>query len=140
MSYREQDIAYENPTHWVLRVKNGFEVYRIGITHSVRCAQIGYTGNEGLQRAIVIADRRHTESQAKATKGKAGTAGAPVTGPVRRSTAGIGLRVGEAGADQPATSEHMDVTAGETAPNFDIAIPALLKRDGNNTAPWMREA
>jgi len=28
------------------------------------------------------------------------------------------VRVGEAGADQSATSEHMDVTAGETAPNF----------------------
>lgn len=37
--------------------------------------------------------------------------------PVRRSTAGTGLRVGEASADLPATSEHMDVTAGETAPN-----------------------
>jgi len=46
---------------------------------------------------------------AKATKGKAGTAG--VNGPVRRSTAGTGLRVGEASADLPATSEIMDATA-----------------------------
>jgi hypothetical protein len=54
-------------------------------------------------------------SQAKATKGKAGTAGAP--GTVRRSTAGTGLRVGESGAVLTATSEFMDATAGETAPN-----------------------
>lgn len=62
-------------------------------------------------------------SRAKATEGKAGMAG--VTGPVRRSTAGTGLRVGEAGADQPATSEFMDVTAGETAPNSDDRSTAV---------------
>jgi hypothetical protein len=54
------------------------------------------------------------QSQAKATEGKAGMAG--VTDTVRRSTAGTGLLVGEADAVQPATSEIMDVTAGETAP------------------------
>lgn len=42
---------------------------------------------------------------------------AGVNGPVRRSTAGTGLRVGEAVAVLPATSEVMDVTAGETATN-----------------------
>lgn len=55
-------------------------------------------------------------SRAKATEGKAGMAGDHDIS-VRRSTAGTGLRVGEASADLPATSEHMDVTAGETAPN-----------------------
>lgn len=68
------------------------------------------------------------ESRAKATKGKAGTA--VVTGHVRRSTAGTGLRVGEAGAAQSATSEFMDVTAGETAL---ISIPATalgMRGDG----------
>jgi hypothetical protein len=54
-------------------------------------------------------------SRAKATEGKAGMAGDDVS--VRRSTAGTGLRVGEASADLPATSEFMDVTAGETALN-----------------------
>ena len=54
------------------------------------------------------------KSRAKATKGKAGMAvGTPH---VRRSTAGTGLRVGAASAVLPATSEFMDVTAGETAP------------------------
>ena len=55
-------------------------------------------------------------SQAKATEGKAGMAGDDDVS-VRRSPAGTGLRVGEASADLPATSELMDVTAGETAPN-----------------------
>ena len=49
-----------------------------------------------------------TNPVAKATKGKAGTAG--VKGPVRRSSAGTGLRVGEAVAVQPATSEIKDAT------------------------------
>jgi hypothetical protein len=31
------------------------------------------------------------------------------------------VRVGAASADLPATSEHMDVTAGETAPSFGVA-------------------
>lgn len=67
---------------------------------------------------------------AKATEGKAGMAGASI-GPVRRSTAGSGLRVGEASADLPATSEHMDATAGETAPNsfpHPLDIPDFLLR------------
>lgn len=59
---KEKDIAYENPTHWVLRLAKGFEVYRNTTTHSVRCARIGYEGNKGLQRAIAEADRRHKES------------------------------------------------------------------------------
>jgi hypothetical protein len=58
---------------------------------------------------------QNEESPAKATEGKAGMA--VVEDHVRRSTAGTGLRVGEAGAVQPATSEIMDATAGETAPN-----------------------
>jgi len=59
-----------------------------------------------LPRSAVVAN----QSRAKATDGKAGMAGA--TGPVRRSSAGTGLRVGEASAVLPATSEFMDVTAG----------------------------
>ena len=60
--------------------------------------------------------RASSSSQAKATKGKAGMAEVGESPLVRRSTAGTGLRVGEAVAVQPATSEIMDVTAGETAP------------------------
>lgn len=60
---KESDILYENPTHWVARsAKTGFEVYRKGITHSTRCASIGFEGDRGLQRAKAEADRRHNET------------------------------------------------------------------------------
>lgn len=60
MSYREQDIVHENPTHWVLKNKDGhFEVYRTGITHSTRRAYIGFPGPKGLEKARDEADRRH---------------------------------------------------------------------------------
>ena len=56
---KEQDIAYENTSHWVLALPNGaFEVYKKTITHSVRCAQIGYKGQNGLNRAIAETNRR----------------------------------------------------------------------------------
>ena len=57
---KEQDILYENPTHWVMAVPTGYEVYSIGVTHSTRCAQIGWPNSEkGLNRAITEADKRH---------------------------------------------------------------------------------
>jgi hypothetical protein len=58
MSYKESDIVYESGAHWVLRVKNGFEVYKNGVTHSTRCAIIGFKGAEGLERAKAECDRR----------------------------------------------------------------------------------
>jgi hypothetical protein len=58
MSYKLEDIVYETEGHWVLRVKNGFEVYRLSCTHSTRCAQIGFKGTEGLERAKSECDRR----------------------------------------------------------------------------------
>lgn len=64
-------------------------------------------------------------SRAKATEGKAGNAeGTPL---VRPTTTGTGLQVGAADAVQPATSEIMDVTAGETAPNS----PAVAETDAD---------
>lgn len=72
-------------------------------------------------------------SRAKATEGKAGMAGSD-DAPVRRSTAGTGLRVGEASADLPATSEHMDVTAGETAPNSP-AVAETRRADSAGSSP-----
>lgn len=58
MGFSLKDVIYEAGDYWVLRVKNGYEVYRNGITHSVRCAQIGWKGDEGIKRAIAEADRR----------------------------------------------------------------------------------
>lgn len=36
----------------------GFEVFEVGITHSTRCARIGYVGDKGLYKAIAEAQRR----------------------------------------------------------------------------------
>jgi len=74
-----------------------------------------------------------TNPVAKATEGKAGTA--VVTGHVRRSTTGTGLRVGVADAVRPATSEVMDVTAGETAPNSSEAECSRSSSDAAVTDP-----
>jgi len=52
------DIQYENKTHWVKKTPKGFEVYRIGVTHSTRCAIIGYKGDKGLSWAIAEANKR----------------------------------------------------------------------------------
>jgi len=73
------------------------------------------------------------ESQAKATEGKAGMAG--VNGPVRRSTAGTGLRVGVASADLPATDEVMAVTARrDEQPFFAYAPPPRVRPTQQNYA------
>lgn len=80
-----------------------------------RAAAVGISSPEVEATNASGMARTEFESQAKVTEGKAGMAG--VTDPVRRSTAGTGLRVGEASADLPTTSEIMDVTAGETASN-----------------------
>ena len=66
MSYKESDIAYEKGAFWVLNLgAKGFEVYKNGITHSTRCAQIGFTGTAGLDRAIFEIARRITKEQTK---------------------------------------------------------------------------
>jgi len=57
---RESDIAYERGEYWVLRVgkDKGYKIYKNGITHSTRCAIIGFPGDVGLARAIAEIDRR----------------------------------------------------------------------------------
>lgn len=58
--YKVSDIAYEIGEYWVLgKGAKGFEVYRTGVTHSTRCAIIGFTGDIGLQKAKAEADRRY---------------------------------------------------------------------------------
>ena len=56
---KESDIVYETARHWVLNLgAKGFEVYRNGLTHSTRCAVIGFTGPKGLERAKAEIQRR----------------------------------------------------------------------------------
>lgn len=56
--YKEQDIAYEQGNYWALIVKFGFEVYKIGLTHSTRVASIGYKGEDGMNRVKAEIARR----------------------------------------------------------------------------------
>jgi hypothetical protein len=55
---KESDIIYEKGDYFIIKVKTGYEVYKNGITHSTRCAQIGYHGDKGLQKSIQEIDRR----------------------------------------------------------------------------------
>lgn len=59
----EKQIAFESScgSYWVKQVDSGYEVYKTGITHSVRCAIIGYRGEIGLERAKREIERRLTE-------------------------------------------------------------------------------
>ncbi len=95
---------------------------------------------EALARIAGGIPQLNLESQAKATKGKAGTAGAQ--GPVRQTTAGTGLRVGVSGAGLTTTSEFMDVTGGESAATNSVSPDRCraLCRNGESepsvTAAW----
>ena len=56
---RVKDIMHETPRYWVLRVPTGYEVYKTGVTHSTRCAKIGWPNSDkGLNRAISEANKR----------------------------------------------------------------------------------
>ena len=52
------NIKHEGVSHFVVLVQDGYEVYRVGCTHSVRCAVIGWSGDKGLRRAIREVDKR----------------------------------------------------------------------------------
>ena len=58
MTYELKDIVHESGPFWVLKVDHGFDVYKTGVTHSTKCATIGFKGAEGLARAIAECDRR----------------------------------------------------------------------------------
>lgn len=55
---KESDIVYETNSHWVLKTRSGYEVYKIGPTCSTRCATIGWKGSKGLSKAIEECTRR----------------------------------------------------------------------------------
>ena len=58
----------ESGDYWALRVAKGFEIYRIGITHSTRCAQIGFQGEDGLRRVRDEIGRRLAVDEARAVE------------------------------------------------------------------------
>jgi len=62
MAYKLKNIIYETNNFWALRIKKGFEVYKKGVTHSTRCARIGWEGENGWIepiKAITLAVKRH---------------------------------------------------------------------------------
>lgn len=61
MRHRESDIAHESGDYWVLRLPRGYEVYKTGVTCSVRVAIVGYEGERGLEKAKVEIMRRQNE-------------------------------------------------------------------------------
>ena len=87
-----KDIVFETDHYWVKRVPKGFEVYKTGLTHSTRVAIIGYTGEEGLQRAKLEIERREAAS-GHATKKKSSRKTAPMPpfplGPPRSKAATV---------------------------------------------------
>ncbi len=62
---RERDILHEDGPYWVRAAAKGYEVYKTGITHSTRCATIGFTGAKGLRRAIDECSRRRAQDVRK---------------------------------------------------------------------------
>jgi hypothetical protein len=57
---KEEDIVYENATHWVSREPNGdMYIWRTGLTHSTRCGVVGHGVANQRARAIAEADRRN---------------------------------------------------------------------------------
>lgn len=52
------DIVSERDGYFVVRFAKGFEIYKNDITHSTRCAIIGFVGQAGLDRANREIDRR----------------------------------------------------------------------------------
>ncbi len=58
----ESVIIYETLTHWVARVPKGVAVYKIGVTHSTRCAFYGDGIANQIERAKKDADRRTADA------------------------------------------------------------------------------
>jgi hypothetical protein len=54
------NVLYENGKYWITTGRLGFEVYKVGVTHSTRCAVIGFNADIGLglPKAISECDRR----------------------------------------------------------------------------------
>lgn len=56
---KEADIVYELGAYWATPAKKaGFDVYKAGITHSTRCAHVGFDGEEGMRKVRAEIDRR----------------------------------------------------------------------------------
>lgn len=63
----ESDILYQNGKHWVVKVKNGFEINRNESCYAVRVGTVGkfsapgFPPNEGFNRAKAACDRKESD-------------------------------------------------------------------------------
>jgi hypothetical protein len=62
---KSSDILYETPSgkYFILKNKDSYDVYRVGLTHSTRCAEIGLS--RGIDSAIFIANKNEEEDKLK---------------------------------------------------------------------------
>lgn len=58
MSYKSDDVVYVKGIYWVLKIKGGYEVYKEGVTHSVRVGRVGWEGRNGLEKAKYQIEQR----------------------------------------------------------------------------------
>ncbi len=58
---KESDIIYQQGDYWAIKTSKGFEVYKDNSTHAVRCAIIGFKGDEGLNRVKQEINKRNDE-------------------------------------------------------------------------------
>ena len=60
-----KSIKFETKDFWVKETEYGYEVYRRGITCSRRCAQIGWPGLIGFEKAKAECLKRQTQIDKK---------------------------------------------------------------------------
>lgn len=59
-----EEYIYWIKGYHVIQVKTGYEVYKEGLTHSTRCAQIGWPDSDyGKQKAIEECVRRYNQDK-----------------------------------------------------------------------------
>lgn len=56
-----ENVVYEEGKYWIYQVPTGYEVYEIGATCSTRFAQIGFTGEKGLEIAMHYLNKRKNQ-------------------------------------------------------------------------------
>lgn len=67
---KESDIVYELGPYWAMRAKKvGYDIFKTGITHSTRCAHIGFEGEAGLQKVKVEIARRIEQDKLRTQAG-----------------------------------------------------------------------
>lgn len=63
---KESDILLEVGAYWVMKAKKvGYDIFKAGITHSTRCAHIGYEGEVGLQKVKDEIARRIAQDKSR---------------------------------------------------------------------------